>query len=184
MERCPPLKLEPQGIWDPADQYWGEEGEPLEDWAVPIVARGPRPSFEMEQVIPGMNLEDLDIDTDPILEAAERNDGGDRSGAREILIGFLMDDLRCLDAHAHLANFVFEHNPEDAQRDNRPFLRCLHGYGIALWKSGKIDAAAAIFKRLLWLNPTDNQGVRCLLDPARAGMAWEEFDRDRPYRDR
>lgn len=203
-----PLKLEPQGIWDPANEYWGEEGESLEDRAVPIVARGPRPSFEMEQVIPGVELEDLDVDTDPILEAAERNDAGDRAGAREMLIELLLADLRCLDAHAHLANFVFEHNPADALRhyavgvgigdlslgpdfsgvlpwghiDNRPFLRCLHGYGLALWRLGKTDDAATIFERLLWLNPTDNQGARCLLGPVRAGMAWVEFDRDRPGR--
>ena len=32
-------------------EYWGEEGEPLDEWAKPIVARGKRPAFEMEQVI-------------------------------------------------------------------------------------------------------------------------------------
>jgi hypothetical protein len=26
-----PLRLEPRGIWDPMDEYWGEEGEPVED---------------------------------------------------------------------------------------------------------------------------------------------------------
>ena len=28
--------------------YWGEEGEPIEEWATPIIARGPRPMYEME----------------------------------------------------------------------------------------------------------------------------------------
>ena len=42
-----PLRLEPQFDWDPAEEYWGEDDEPLPDWAVPIVERGPRPAFEM-----------------------------------------------------------------------------------------------------------------------------------------
>ena len=48
-----PLGLRPEGDWDPEEEYWGEEGEPLDEWAKPIVARGKRPVFEMEQVIPG-----------------------------------------------------------------------------------------------------------------------------------
>jgi len=65
-------------------------------------------------------------------------------------------DLRCLDAHSHLGNFIFDHYSQDAVRhyevglrigeltlgkgftgvlqwgyiDNRPFLRCMHGYGL------------------------------------------------------
>jgi hypothetical protein len=46
-----PLKLEDQGNWDPAEEYWGEQGEPIEKWAKPIIARGPRRQFE--QVLPG-----------------------------------------------------------------------------------------------------------------------------------
>ena len=69
-------------------------------------------------------------------------------------------DLRCLDAHAHLGNSVFDWRPEEAIRhyeagvrigelslgegfdgllpwgwiDNRPFLRCMHGFGLCLWR--------------------------------------------------
>ena len=42
-----PLRLEDMGMWDPKEEYWGEEDEPLEDWAEPIIAHGPRPMFEM-----------------------------------------------------------------------------------------------------------------------------------------
>ncbi len=55
-----PLALHQQGDWDPNDEYWGEEGEPIEDWAKPIIARGKRPMFELEQVIPGADPEDFD----------------------------------------------------------------------------------------------------------------------------
>jgi hypothetical protein len=35
-----PLGLEPEGDWDPEHEYWGEEGEPLDEWVKPIIARG------------------------------------------------------------------------------------------------------------------------------------------------
>ena len=37
--------------------------------------------------------------------------------------------------------------------DNRPFLRCLHGYGLCLWRAGKFEDAYRVFERMLWLNP-------------------------------
>ena len=58
--------------------------------------------------------------------------------------------------------------------DNRPFLRCMHGYGLCLWRLGRYDEAWRVFEKMLWLNPSDNQGVRFLVDEVRAGMAWEE----------
>jgi len=203
-----PLRLEPRGTWDPARQYWGEDGEPLEDWAVPIVERGPRPEFEMEQVLPGDDPDDPD--SDPIVEAAERMTAGDVGGAEEILMALLAVDLRCLDAHAHLGNAAF-HSPlsfdaEKALRhyevgvrigeltlgaefadvlpwsrlDNRPFLRCLHGYGLSLWRLGRRADALAVFQRMLWLNPSDNQGARALLRDCGAGLEWEEIHGTRP----
>jgi len=104
-------------------------------------------------------------------------------------MSLLAADLRCLDAHAHLGNFVFDHSPEKAIRhyeigvrigelslgegfngvlhwghiNNRPFLRCVHGYGLCLSRLGRLKEAEEVFTRMLWLNPTDNQGVRFLL---------------------
>jgi hypothetical protein len=193
-----PLGLEEQGMWDPAEEYWGEEGEPLEEWARPIVARGPRPAFEMEQVLPGADRDDPD--DDPIVRASELHAGGDPAGARKLLMDMLAADLRCLDAHAHLGSFAFDHMPEKAIRhyelgvrigdlsvgdgfgrvlswgviDNRPFLRCLHGYGLCFWRLGRAGEAAGVFERMLWLNPADNQGARFLLPEARAGKSWED----------
>ena len=83
-----PLRLLDEWPWDPAEHYWGEEGEPLEDWAKAIVARGPRPSFEMEQVLPGDDLDSMD--DGPILQAFDRRDRGDPTGARKILLEMLM----------------------------------------------------------------------------------------------
>ena len=38
-----PLGLAEMGMWDPKEEYWGEEGEPIEEWAEPIIAHGPPP---------------------------------------------------------------------------------------------------------------------------------------------
>jgi len=193
-----PLRLQDEGLWDPGDEYWGEEGEPLEDWEKPIVARGPRPCFEMEQVLPGADPDDWD--SDPILEAVDLNAAGDPVGAHRKLVAMLAVDLRCLDAHAHLGNLSFKRDPEEAVRhyevgvrigelsltdgfegvlpwgliDNRPLLRCMHGFGLCQWRLGREEDAATLFERMLWLNPGDNQGIRFLLPQIRAGEPWKD----------
>ncbi len=104
-----PLELTEFGKWDPANEDWGEEGEPIEEWAKPIVARGPRPMFEVEHVLPGSDPEDFD--SDPIVEANELKEMGDTAGAQDVLAKMLEADLRCLDAHAHLGNMLFRYSP-------------------------------------------------------------------------
>ena len=193
-----PLKLEDQGTWTPDEHYWGEEDEPIEEWAKPIIARGPRQAFEMEQIVPGRDADDFDAD--PICESNDLKAAGDGAAAYKILMELCQADLRCLDAHAHIGNVAFEQRPQDAMRhyevgvrigeqslgadfdgllpwghiDNRPFLRCLHGYGLCLWRLKRFEEAESVFDRMLWLNPSDNQGVRCLIGEVRAKTAWED----------
>jgi hypothetical protein len=190
-----PLRLEDMGMWDPQEHEWGE---PVERWAKPIIKRGPRPEYEMEQVLPGDDPDNPD--TDPILEAIDLKESGDHRRACRMLMNLLVADLRCLDAHAHLGHFSFRSDPDTAVRhydmgvrigefslgkdfsgvlpwactDNRPFLRCLHGYGLCLWRFGRSRDAERVFTRLLWLNPTDNQGARFNLSDVQAGNAWHE----------
>jgi hypothetical protein len=192
-----PLKLSARDEWNPAEHYWGEEGEPIEDWAKPIIARGPRPMFEMEQILPGCDPKDMD--SDPTYEAVELWQSGSREEATRKLMKMCEADLRCIDAHAHLASFRFDHMPEDAIRhyavgvgiaelsfppdfdavlpwgciDNRPYLRCLHGHGLCLWRLERFEEAVRVFDRLLWLNPSDNQGARFLIDDVRAHTPWK-----------
>ncbi len=154
----------------------------------------------MEQVLPGADPQDFD--SDPIIEAAELREAGDSDGAREILSGMLAADLRCLDAHAHLGNMMFDTRPKIAMRhyeaglrigelslgedfdgllpwgriDNRPFLRCMHGFCLCLWRLDRDEEAAVIFERMLWLNPTDNQGVRFLLPALQSGDSWADHN--------
>ena len=197
-----PLGLEEMGIWDPGKHYWGEEDEPIETWAEPIIAHGPRPEFRMEQVLPGRDT-DVPLD-DPITRSNDLKDAGEWAEAEKILMELCQADLRCLDAHSHLGNLVFNHRPKDAIRhyevgmrigelslgknfsdvlqwghiDNRPFLRCMHGYGLCLWRLGRLDEALSVFDRMIWLNPSDNQGVRFLIDEVRAKAAWEDREND------
>ncbi len=170
--------------------------------AKPILSRGKRPMFEMEEVRPGADPEDFD--SDPIVEAAERSSAGDNKGAYDLLMNLLAKDLRCLDAHAHLGNLEFDRNPQQALRhhemgttiggaslgeafdgvlpwsllDNRPFLRCLHGVGICAWRLGDMRTAKTVFAKMLWLNPNDNQGARFNLAALAAGHTWEEMQDD------
>jgi tetratricopeptide (TPR) repeat protein len=156
--------------------------------------------LEMEQVLPGEDP--ADPFNDPITRSNDLKDTGRRAEAIKILMELCQADLRCLDAHSHLGNLVFDYSPQDAIRhyevglrigelslgndftgvllwgfiDNRPFLRCMHGYGLCLWRLGRFDEAKRIFDRMLWLNPSDNQGVRFLIDEVKARTAWEESE--------
>lgn len=193
-----PLRLEESDLWDPKEEYWGEEGEPIEEWAKPIIARGPRRAFEMEQVLPGWDPDDFD--EDPITLSNDLKDNGEHREASKILMDLCDADLRCLDAHAHLGNAAFDHSPKEAIRhyavgmrigelslgdgfdgvlpwgliDNRPFLRCMHGYGLCLWRLRRTKDARDVFERMLWLNPSDNQGARFLVADVDTGKIWEE----------
>jgi len=193
-----PLKLNDEGVWDPHEQYWGEPDDPVDEWAKPIIARGERREFEMEQVLPGADSDDPE--SDPITESNDLNDAGDVRGALRILMERCQADLRCLDAHAHLGNLAFEHDPELTIRhyevgvrigelslasdfdgllpwgfiDNRPFLRSLYGFGLCCWRLGRFEEAERVFVRMLWLNPSDNQGARFLIDAVRAKEPWSQ----------
>ena len=159
-----------------------------------------RPSFEMDAIAWG-TLPGLDDDENPTCDAAELAEAGDREGARSLLMEVLGRDLRCIDAHAHLGNLEFDRSPERAivhyeigfrigelslppgfdgvlvwgRVYNRPFLRCLHGYAVCLWRSGKFAEAERVFARILSLNPNDNQGVRFCWEDVRKGRSWEEM---------
>jgi len=97
------------------------EGEAIEKWARPIIARGPRPEYEMEQVLPGEDKDDP-FD-DPITKSVDLKNAGDFGGADKILMEICKTDLRCLDAHAHLGNFAFDRVPEEAIRHYEVGLR-------------------------------------------------------------
>jgi hypothetical protein len=162
--------------------------------------------FEMEQVLPGSDPDE--IESDPILAANDLKEAGDPGGAQDILGKLLEADLRCLDAHAHLGNLVFRLSPDWAAShyevgvrigelslsdgfdgvlswgliDNRPFLRCLQGFGLCLWRLKRWEEAERVFERMLWLNPSDNQGIRFLLPSVQKRAAWVDDEGTRRRR--
>lgn len=189
-----PLALKPQGDWLPREHYWGDRIDPCFQ---PIIAFGPRPEFEMQQVIPGG---ESPADPDYISYAMDRHKARDTDTAKMVLMRLLSQDLRCLDAFAHLGLIHFNSTTfalavryyEMGVRvgelslgagfsgvlpwghiDNRPFLRCLHGYGLCLWRDDQYEAAAGVFERMLWLNPWDNLGVRFIIEKVRQRRPWK-----------
>ncbi len=198
VELAVPLRLTYAGMWDPADQYWGEEGVELDPVTEQIVAAGPRPEFEMEQVIPGEDPDDWD--DDPIIHSAELRRAGYTKEATTLLESLLEQDERCIDAWVHLGNIAFERGPKAAlglydtavsigERslpehfdgllprglvDNRPFLRALHGLGLCAWRQRRWDDAEAIFTDLAWIDGgTTWDAVECL-SAVRAHQRWTD----------
>ena len=201
-----PLKLSEFGPWDPAEEMLGDDGDVVTDPAElsfverRIYAAGVRQQYEMEQILPG--LDPHDMDSDPIMEAMAVRDAEGTMAAAEKLMDLLRADLRCLDAYAHLGYLWYDNFPEAAQHyyaagvaigelslpddfrgllpwamiDNRPFLRCLHGYGLTLWRLNRLEEAQAVFARLLLLNPMDNQGARFNLADTAEGRSWDESE--------
>jgi hypothetical protein len=45
---------------------------------------------------------------------------------------------------------------------------------LCLWRLGRLDDAGHVFNRMLWLNPSDNQGVRFLMSDVRAKRSWQD----------
>jgi len=56
---------------------------------------------------------------------------------------------------------------------NRPFLRCLHGYGLCLWRYGRLHEAEKMFTRMLRLSPA-NKDVGFALSEVKEGRVWHE----------
>ena len=161
----------------------------------------PRASCDMDPIAWGAFPDAKDPEDNPTFDATDLAEAGDVGGARALLMDVLLRDLRCLDAHAHLGNLAFDLWPERAMAHyevgvrigelslplgydgvllwgciyNRPFLRCLHGYGLCLWRLGRTWEAEAVFERILSLNPPDNQGARFCWDDVRSGRNWDEM---------
>ena len=159
----------------------------------------PRPCYEFDGIAWGA-FPGEEYDDNATCNAAELVEEGHPDRAEAMLKAVLLRDLRCLDAHAHLGNLAFERSPQHAMLHyevgirigelsfppgfngvvewgpiyNRPFLRCLHGYALCLWKLGKLAEARWVFERNLALSPHDRQGVRFCLQDVLAGRTWEE----------
>gem|GEM_PF-2284389 len=197
------LKMNSFGQWNPNDEFQdskevGKLSHPYDK----ILAIGNRPAWEMENILPGFDLDSFDC---PIGEGIDLMNAGDWDGAVKHMKGLLKMDARCLDAYAHLGNWYFEQDePKDHNTaknyyktgvaigmksmgskvndvfpwgliDNRPFMRCLHGLGLCFYRQKMPNEALLIFSKMIWLNPSDNQGARFLVKALIEGISWESF---------
>lgn len=204
----PALRLRHQHAWtlDGWLERHGLELGDLEPVYEEVIATTERREVEMEQVLPHP-FTPLELEEDPILEAVEWREAGDARRCEKLLSEMLRQDLRCVDAHAHLGHLYMtgyrgRRARERAQRhyrvgveiaeralapdgqdvtpkgfiDNRPYLRALHGLGLAHWALGDAETAEHLFARLLWRDPADGAGARFLIQAVRDGIEYEEFD--------
>jgi len=152
-------------------------------------------AFEMERIWPGAHHGD-----DPIQEAVGLSRDGECAKAKQLLMDVLADDLRCLDAHAHLGNIEFLVYPQHAwlhyaigvaigdhalgpgfsgelpwrYTGNRPFLRSVFGLGLSWWRLERDQEARAAFERLMSLDPMDELNAMPCWRDVRRGYAWDE----------
>ena len=160
--------------------------------------KGTQMVFEMQQILPGQDPDDLEYD--PIIEANDLREVEQFEEARSLLAGLLETDLRCLDAHAHLGSMCFDREVHRALQhfelgvcigkltvddsfsgllpwfklDNRPFLRCLNGYALCLWRLGQWEEAQMTFQTMLDLDPDDALDARSSLQLVIAHEQWTE----------
>ena len=154
--------------------------------------------FEMQQILPDQDLDDLEYD--PIIEANDLRELEQFEEARSLLAGLLETDLRCLDAHAHLGSMCFDQEVHRALQhfelgvrigqlsvndsfdgllpwfklDNRPFLRCLNGYGLCLWRMERWEEAQMTFQTMLDLDSDDALDAGSSLQLVVAREQWME----------
>lgn len=196
------LKINSFAQWNPKDDFRDYQKSELTHPFDKILARGKRPAWEMENILPGLDPDDFDC---PIVEGIDLMDAGDWKGAIKHMKGLLKQDNRCLDGYAHLGNWYFERDePQDLNMamdfyktgvaigmksigsksddvfpwglvDNRPFMRCLHGLGLCFYRQKKPHEALMIFSKMIWLNPGDNQGTRFLIKALIDGVSWRSF---------
>lgn len=146
---------------------------------------------------------DVDPADDPVSDAADLMSEGNLDAAEKLLMTTLVAEFRCIDAHAHLGIIALRRGAVKQARGhfavgvqigalsfsdltnitlpygwllNRPFLRALHGHGIASWRLGRYDDALATMQRLIQLDPEDRLGARSVLSSVSAREPWETTD--------
>jgi tetratricopeptide (TPR) repeat protein len=206
-----PLPLEGGTVEDLREVYenYDDERDPYTALWRRFTAE-PRATYEFDGIAWGAFSDSDDPDDNPTVRAVELREAGDIEHAYEFLTAALLRDLRCLDAHAHFGNWAFQRSPARAivhfeigmrigelslseRFDgvlpwsaifNRPFLRCLHGYGLCLWRLGRFDEAKRVFEHNLALNPNDNQGVRFCWYDVCDGRSWADAQKLERKRER
>ena len=189
------LNLQIEKLWDPVEEY----GEEAEEYCPGYIKEGLRHSYVFEDY---SGFEFYGPDTDPISDAVEAMEAGYDKKAYQILTRLLEEYPECIDALAHLGSMSFEngHQLDHARHcykaavslaekkfpkgfdgvilwnrvKNRPYLRALNGYCMVNWRLKEFSEAYDTAKKILRLNPPDNQGIRFCIDKIKNREDWEE----------
>jgi tetratricopeptide (TPR) repeat protein len=189
------LTLQNEELWDPVEEY----GDDAEKCCPEYIREGLRHSFVFADYT---GFEFYGPETDPISDAVDAMESGDSKKAYRILTRLLEEYPECIDALAHLASmyFDFEYKLKRAlhcywtaiylaekkfpknfdglilwsRLKNRPYLRALCGYCVTNWRLKNFSEAQKTAKKLLRLNPPDNQGVRFYLNKIQKREEWHE----------
>ena len=179
-----PLQLINHGEYIPNDYNGNPDSDTPRNTALP------RADYEMQNLVPGSDHNGFC----PIVESVELREQGNFAEAENTLLDLLEAEPRCIDAHAHLGGMTFEHFPQHALNhyevgisigeqalgnnfdgflrwshlNNRPFLRCLHGYILCLWRLARWDEAQEMCQRVLKLDPIDHLGIELILPKVKA----------------
>lgn len=183
-----PLALKDAYLWNPENEFFDAYGKPIDLYLKPIIEFGPRHSYEMETV-PHKKIEDFSpiLDAEEHYDEGD-NEGALKiignvlmselrcldahailgawkfNGSKEHHKMFIELEKKHYEVGIDIAEFSL---PKDfngllpwERFGNQPFLRCLQGYGVCLWRLGDLDAARKVFERILWLSPLDGQDIR------------------------
>ncbi len=167
-----------------------------------IIKKGPRPIWSFPREI---SFNDNIPYSELVDEGIDLMNEGQWGNAINHMNNIIKKNPLCLDAYSHLGIWYFEDGQLDVSLrhfkmgtamafkligdksegvflwstiDNRPFLRCLHGLGLVLYRKNKIKEAIEVFKKLVWINPLDHLGCRYMLNQIEDGLTWEEGQED------
>ena len=121
----PLLGVQDEGTWAPEEwlDIHGFDATELAPEYAEVLAAGERREVELEQILPDPYTK-LQVEEDGILESLAWRHAGESEQSEKLLSEMLRQDLRCIDAHAHLGNLQMEGywgtpDPEQALRHYR-----------------------------------------------------------------
>jgi len=183
------------GIWDPHETFGDEADEYYSDY----IKEGYREEFIFKDYS-GFGF--YEEESDLVFESAELKNIGEWGKAYDLLTDLWGNYPECIDALVHIGNMYFDNEcylnrlyncykvavdivernlPKDfdgmflwGHLENRPYLRALHGLCLVLWRQKKFEEAFNIAKKLLRICPTDNLGIRFIIDNTKNHEEWTE----------
>ena len=104
-----PLGLAEMGMWDPRKSIGEKKTNPSRNGPSRLSFTAPAPCSRWNRCCPVKSLMILSMTPSPDQTISKMPASGQRR--MEILMELCQEDLRCLDAHLHLGNLVFDHWP-------------------------------------------------------------------------